>query len=100
MIRTADPKSRFIKLFTVNFKRKYDRIIGFGNYGKMIMEHVSMRPNNLPVTALEVYDSYSENSNHLPVSVAFNSYTMKTSYTESLLLLNHSDSVIFCDPNP
>ncbi|MFS8006095.1 hypothetical protein Hanom_Chr13g01245251 [Helianthus anomalus] len=83
MTRTADPKSRFIKLFTVNFKRKYDRIIGFGT-----------PTNNLPVRALEVYDSYSENSNHLPVSVAFNSYTMKTSYTESLLLLNHSDSVI------
>ncbi|KAM0045021.1 putative F-box domain-containing protein [Helianthus debilis subsp. tardiflorus] len=76
-----------------NFKES-DRIIRFMKNGHMIREHICRRPGNFPVTTLEVYDSYSEHSNYLRVSGFFDPHIMKTSYTESLLLLNHSVSVI------
>ncbi|MFS8006093.1 putative F-box domain-containing protein [Helianthus anomalus] len=91
MIKTGDPMTRFT---TASFKRESDRIIRFMKNGQMIREHICMRPRNFPVTTLEVYDSYSEHRNYLRVSGFFDPHIMKTSYTESLLLLNHSVSVI------
>ncbi|XP_076912202.1 putative F-box protein At1g47790 [Bidens hawaiensis] len=90
MLKNGVPKSSFTKLFTVTLKFEYDNIIGFRKNGQPILDQLYVR-DGLFKRELEVYDPYSEHFSGLGIyGLAF----MMSSYTESLLLLNYSDSII------
>ncbi|KAJ0814913.1 putative F-box domain-containing protein [Helianthus annuus] len=102
MTKNGDPKSLLTKLFTVSFNAFHDsvyhRIVGFRKNGEPIIERLCSGDGGFRVTTLEVYEPCVENSNDLWINTPFmikcDSFFMTTSYTESLLLLNHPDSII------
>ncbi|KAM0016961.1 putative F-box domain-containing protein [Helianthus debilis subsp. tardiflorus] len=102
MTKNGDPKSLLTKLFTVSFNAFHDsvyhRIVGFRKNGEPIIERLCSGDGGFRVTTLEVYEPCVENSNDLwtntPFMIKCDSFFMTTSYTESLLLLNHPDSII------
>ncbi|XP_076882900.1 F-box protein CPR1-like [Bidens hawaiensis] len=85
-------KSSFTKLFTFQDNSsnasKFYRIIGFRTNGQPIIKLKQIPPM---VKELEVYDPRSKHLNG--IGIYGYSFEM-TSYTESLLLLNHSNSMI------
>ncbi|KAJ0555264.1 putative F-box domain-containing protein [Helianthus annuus] len=84
MLQNGVPKSSFTKLFTL--KVRPNSIIGFRKNGLPIM----CQPHRLD-GELQVYEPGSEHMIGLGIyGWVFN----MASYTESLLLLNHSDSII------
>ncbi|KAJ0727434.1 putative F-box domain-containing protein [Helianthus annuus] len=96
-----DRKSLLTKLFTVSFKALdgllSHRIVEFRKNGHPIIEYRCGR-GDFRETTLEVYEPCTEHSNDIETDSCFmmkrDSFFMTTSYTESLLLLNHPDSVI------
>ncbi|KAI3688371.1 hypothetical protein L1987_82083 [Smallanthus sonchifolius] len=94
--KNGDMKSSFAKLFNVSFEACYaciiNNITGFRKNGEPIREH---RRDGFRLTALEAYEPSTKLSTDLGVYVTSDSpCMMTTSYTESLLLLHHSDSII------
>ncbi|MFS7927911.1 putative F-box domain-containing protein [Helianthus anomalus] len=87
MLKNGVPKPSFTKLFTVNDVR-VNSMIGFRKNGQPIMDRTKTHGYD---GELEVYELCSERINGLGI---YGSDFMMTSYTESLLLLNHSDSII------
>ncbi|KAI3822971.1 hypothetical protein L1987_10574 [Smallanthus sonchifolius] len=96
MTKNGDMKSSFAKLFTVSFEAYYgcilNNITGFRKNGEPIREH---RCDGFLLTTLEAYEPSTKLRTDLGVYVTSDSpCMMTTSYTESLLLLHHSDSII------
>ncbi|KAF5802668.1 putative F-box domain-containing protein [Helianthus annuus] len=85
MLKNGVSKPSFTKLFTVNYDR-VNRMIGFRKNGQPIVDRTGGYDGEL-----EVYEPCSERINGLGI---YGSAFMMTSYKESLLLLNHSDSII------
>ncbi|KAK9060906.1 hypothetical protein SSX86_018086 [Deinandra increscens subsp. villosa] len=84
----------FTKLFSVKLS-PCSIIIGFRKNGQPISEQMYKRQNGRPyVRKLEVYEPSSKQMNDLGIYSSEGSAFMMTSYTESLLLLNHSNSFI------
>ncbi|KAF5797335.1 putative F-box associated interaction domain-containing protein [Helianthus annuus] len=87
----GDPKPSFTQLFTLKVKpsvNKFDYpITRFRKNGQPIFEHIPSRDGSHLID-LEVYEPCSEHIN------GHGMYGLTTSYTESLLLLNHADSII------
>jgi F-box interacting protein len=90
MIKNGDLKSSFAKLFTVSCEDYH--IIGFRKNGQLVREHISEDDDSL--TTLEVYDPSTKHISDLGICETYASFFRMPSYTESLLLLNHSDSII------
>lgn len=86
ILKNGVPNSSFTKLFTVE-DIGGKRITGFRKNGQPIIKDQTGRRDS----ELEVYDPCSERINGLGI---YGSAFMMTSYTESLLLVNHSDSII------
>ncbi|KAJ0906716.1 putative F-box domain-containing protein [Helianthus annuus] len=87
MLKNGVPKPSFTKLFTVNDVR-VNSMIGFRKNGQPIMDRTKTHGYD---GELEVYDLCSERINGLGI---YGSLFRMSSYKESLLLLNHSDSII------
>ncbi|KAJ0730302.1 putative F-box domain-containing protein [Helianthus annuus] len=87
MLKNGVSKPSFTKLFTVN-DVEVDSMIGFRKNGQPIVDRTKTGGYDVE---LEVYELYSERINGLGI---YGSAFMMTSYKESLLLLNHSDSII------
>ncbi|KAJ0906713.1 hypothetical protein HanRHA438_Chr07g0290431 [Helianthus annuus] len=87
MLKNGVPKPSFTKLFTVK-NGGVNSMIGFRKNGQLIMDRTKTHGYD---GGLEVYDLCSERINGLGI---YGSVFRMSSYTESLLLLNHSDSVI------
>ncbi|MFS8006089.1 putative F-box domain-containing protein [Helianthus anomalus] len=85
MLKNGVPKPSFRKLFTVN-DVQVDSIIGFRKNGQPIIVQTHRRNDEL-----EVFEPCWEHNNGLGI---YGSTFKMTSYTESLLLLNRSDSFI------
>ncbi|KAJ0484807.1 putative F-box associated interaction domain-containing protein [Helianthus annuus] len=83
MLKNGVPKPSFTKLFTVNYDR-INRMIGFRKNGQPIMDRTNTHGYD---GELEVYELCSERINGLGI---YGSDFRMRSYTESLLLLNHS----------
>ncbi|XP_076909157.1 uncharacterized protein LOC143566304 [Bidens hawaiensis] len=86
MWKNGVPKSTFTKLFTITNKSLCYNVIGFRKNGQPVIERdVSLEKE------LEVYDPDSNNMKGIGIyGMCFG----MVNYTESLLLLNHSDSII------
>ncbi|MFS8006088.1 putative F-box domain-containing protein [Helianthus anomalus] len=86
MSKSDISKSSFTKLFSV--KVPSFSIIGFRNNGQLIMHQMHF---HIRYRELEVYEPESKHKNGLGI---YGSGFSMASYTESLLLLNHYDSII------
>ncbi|XP_076882904.1 uncharacterized protein LOC143531509 [Bidens hawaiensis] len=90
MLKNGVPKSSFKKLFTFTAQASYRappyRIQGFRKSGQPVVEALHKR-----VKELEVLEPCSEHTSGLGIS---GSDFMMASYAESLLLFDHSDSII------
>ncbi|KAL8239977.1 hypothetical protein R6Q59_016544 [Mikania micrantha] len=85
-----NPKSSlFTKLYTV--KASPHTIVGFRKNGQPLIKKKMPRPHGGGYPELLVYEPNSEHA--IGVGI-FGSVFMTASYTESLLLLNHPDSII------
>ncbi|KAM0045032.1 putative F-box domain-containing protein [Helianthus debilis subsp. tardiflorus] len=87
MLKNGVSKPSFTKLFTVN-DVGLNSMIGFRKNGQPIMDRTKTHGYD---GELEVYDLCSERINGLGI---YGSLFRVSSFTESLLLLNHSDSII------
>ncbi|KAJ0555359.1 putative F-box associated domain, type 1 [Helianthus annuus] len=87
MLKNGVSQPSFTKLFTLT-DVDVDSMIGFRKNGQPIMDHSKTRGFDCE---LKVYEPCSKRINGLGI---YGSAFMMTSYTESLLLLNHSDSLI------
>ncbi|XP_076938614.1 uncharacterized protein LOC143606875 [Bidens hawaiensis] len=96
MIKNGDSKSLFTKLFDVTFKGTYDtlseEILGFRKNGELMTEHI-YRYDGVVRTILEGSEPGLEHGEVIEMDVAYKAIPWMASYTESLLLLNHSDSI-------
>ncbi|KAF5797356.1 putative F-box domain-containing protein [Helianthus annuus] len=88
MLKNGVPKPSFTELFTVN-DVGLNSMIGFRKNGQPIMDRTKTHGYD---GELEVYDLCSERMNGLGI---YGSLFRMSSFTESLLLLNHSDSIIY-----
>ncbi|KAJ0903547.1 putative F-box domain-containing protein [Helianthus annuus] len=89
MLKNGVSRPSFTKLFTLtDVDVDVDSMIGFRKNGQPIIDHSKTRGFDCE---LKVYEPCSKRINGLGI---YGSAFMMTSYTESLLLLNHSDSVI------
>ncbi|XP_076897279.1 F-box/kelch-repeat protein At3g06240-like [Bidens hawaiensis] len=87
MLKNGVSKSSFTKLFTVKNNSFCYIVIGFRKNGQPI---VNLRDGSLE-NELQVYEPSSEQMNGIGI---YSSLCDMVNYTESLLLLNHSDSII------
>ncbi|KAJ0799436.1 putative F-box domain-containing protein [Helianthus annuus] len=87
MSKSDIPKSSFTKLFTVMAPNSFS-IIGFRKNGQLIMDRMRFHRHD---RELEVYEHELKHKNGLGI---YGSGFSMASYTESLLLLNHYDSII------
>ncbi|KAJ0903596.1 putative F-box domain-containing protein [Helianthus annuus] len=87
MLKNGVPKPSFTELFTVN-DVGLNSMIGFRKNGQPIIDQTKTHGYD---GELEVYNLCSERINGLGI---YGSLFRMTSYKESLLLLNHSDSII------
>ncbi|MFS8006075.1 putative F-box associated domain, type 1 [Helianthus anomalus] len=87
MLKNGVSKPSFTKQFTFN-DVEVNSMIGFRKNGQPIMDRMKTGGYD---GELEVYEPCSERINGLGI---YGSAFMMTSYKESLLLLNHSDSII------
>uniref|UniRef100_A0A251U7K0 Putative F-box associated interaction domain-containing protein n=1 Tax=Helianthus annuus TaxID=4232 RepID=A0A251U7K0_HELAN len=89
MLKNGVSQPSFTKLFTLtDVDVDVDSMIGFRKNGQPIIDHSKTRGFDCE---LKVYEPCSKRINGLGI---YGSAFMMTSYTESLLLLNHSYSVI------
>ncbi|XP_076958856.1 F-box protein At1g11270-like [Bidens hawaiensis] len=97
MIKNGGSKSSFTKLFTVSFNPTPEtmcyRIIGFRKNGEPMVGHMRQLDEVIQTT-LEVCDTNSKQLNEVETGISCRTSFSMASYTESLLLLNHSDSII------
>ncbi|KAM0045019.1 putative F-box domain-containing protein [Helianthus debilis subsp. tardiflorus] len=87
MSKSDVPKSSFTKLFTVKAPNSFS-IIGFRKNGQLIIDQMRFHMHD---RELEVYEPELKHKNGLGI---YGSGFSMASYTESLLLLNHHDSII------
>ncbi|XP_076885494.1 putative F-box protein At1g47790 [Bidens hawaiensis] len=97
MNKNGDSFSLFTKQFSVSFNScihtLFNQPIGFRKNGQLITKHIRMRNGRIQIT-LEFYDPGSKRRNGIGIDVNHNSIFWMATYTESLHLLNQSDSII------
>ncbi|XP_076929926.1 putative F-box protein At1g47790 [Bidens hawaiensis] len=69
------------------------KILGFRKNGELMTEHIC-GSDGMFRTTLEGSEPGAEHGDVIEMDVAYNSIPWMASYTESLLLLNHSDSIV------
>ncbi|GKD48255.1 zinc finger, CCHC-type containing protein [Tanacetum coccineum] len=83
----------FTKIYTVKVEGTsvYNRVLGFRNNGEVVIQ---VDDDNHEESRIEVYEPLSGHINGIGINGKRNTYFYATSYMETLLLLDESDSII------